>query len=81
MSDPTPADNQPVVARLKAGDHWWCACGRSQVRPFCDGSHKGSGIAPVRFTVEEEKPVVLCNCRRTGNPPYCDGSHSLPPAS
>jgi len=45
---------------------------------MCDGSHKGTGKAPVKFTLTEDKKVWLCDCKRTGNPPYCDGTHSKP---
>jgi CDGSH-type Zn-finger protein len=47
---------------------------------MCDGSHKGSGKAPVKFTLAEDKKVWLCDCKRTGNAPYCDGTHSKPVA-
>lgn len=69
-------DRKPNVQKLTAGNYWWCACGRSQTQPFCDGSHKGTGLAPVKFTLTEERTVALCNCKHTKNPPFCDGSHS-----
>ena len=81
MTEKTIFDRKPAVLPLEAGDYWWCGCGRSQTQPFCDGSHKGTGLAPVKFTLAEAKTVALCNCKHTGNPPFCDGSHSrLPPA-
>ena len=77
MSDePIPADTKPAVLKLDAGDHWWCACGRSANQPFCDGSHKGPGLGPRKVTLEATKTVALCNCKQTANPPFCDGSHS-----
>ena len=79
MSDIIIPDRKPCVQKLAAGDYWWCACGRSAAQPFCDGSHKGTGIAPVKFTLAEEKTVALCNCKHTKNPPYCDGTHSSLP--
>lgn len=60
---------------LDAGDYYWCACGRSANQPFCDGSHKGTGITPVVFKIEEKKDVWLCNCKNTSNNPFCDGTH------
>ncbi|MGI8603541.1 MAG: CDGSH iron-sulfur domain-containing protein [Verrucomicrobiales bacterium] len=65
---------------LPAGDYWWCGCGRSKAQPFCDGSHKGTGLAPHKFTMSEEKTVALCNCKQTKNRPFCDGSHTGLPA-
>jgi CDGSH-type Zn-finger protein len=68
-------DKQPVAVELPAGDHWWCACGLSGHQPQCDGSHKGTGFGPKKFTLPEAKKVWLCNCKHTKNPPFCDGSH------
>ncbi len=76
-------DRKPQVVTLPAGDYWWCTCGRSQTQPFCDGSHKGTGLAPKKFTLAEEKSVALCNCKHASeaSEPFCDGSHkTLPPA-
>lgn len=76
MSEPIIADTRPMVMELEAGDYWYCACGQSQGQPFCDGSHKGSGFTPLKFTVEEKQRVAVCMCRHTGNSPFCDGSHA-----
>ena len=75
MSEPKIAATSPVTLDLEAGDYFWCACGLAAEQPLCDGSHKGSGIPPVRFHLEEAAQVTLCRCKRTKNPPYCDGSH------
>lgn len=77
---PKVVDKKPAAVDLEAGDHWWCACGLSGHQPLCDGSHKGSGIAPKKFTLEKASTVWLCNCKHTKNPPFCDGSHSSLPA-
>ena len=75
-NEPKSAGTAPIVTKLPAGDHFWCSCGYSAHQPFCDGSHKGQGFTPLKFTLEEEKTVALCTCKKTKNPPYCDGSHS-----
>lgn len=71
------ADRKPAKADLKAGEkYFWCACGRSSKQPFCDGSHKGTGITPKAVSVEADTEAFLCQCKATGNPPFCDGSHT-----
>jgi CDGSH-type Zn-finger protein len=77
--NPIVCDRKPLVLEVEAGIHAWCACGRSTQAPFCDGSHKGTGLHPVPFQVTEKQSVAWCQCKHTGNPPVCDGSHrSLP---
>lgn len=77
MVEPVMAQKSPYVTELDAGEYWWCACGRSQKQPFCDGAHKGTGLAPLAFEIAEKKQAVaLCGCKRTKNPPYCDGTHA-----
>jgi len=76
MTKPKIADTKPREVTLKAGEHHWCACGRSSSQPFCDGSHRGTGIEPLGFTVDKAEQAYLCMCKRTKNPPYCDGTHS-----
>ena len=78
MADPIPSQKAPYVLDEEPGDYWWCACGRSQEQPFCDGSHKGTGLAPVKIRLDEPKKVAWCGCRHTATPPFCDGSHKKP---
>ncbi|MCW8918397.1 MAG: CDGSH iron-sulfur domain-containing protein [Gammaproteobacteria bacterium] len=75
MSEPHSAQKKPYVFDLKAGDYWFCTCGHSKEQPFCDGSHKGSGFTPLKFTLQEGRKVGLCGCKRSKNLPFCDGSH------
>lgn len=75
MSDPKIAAKEPTVMKLEPGTYYWCACGRSNNQPFCDGSHKGTGLEPVAFDIAEEKSVALCQCKHSKTPPFCDGSH------
>ncbi|MBU2966577.1 CDGSH iron-sulfur domain-containing protein [Amphritea sp. 2_MG-2023] len=73
------AGDLPAKVDLKEGDTYvWCACGRSATQPFCDGSHKGTGIDPVVFVASKSETVFLCNCKQTLTPPLCDGSHNKP---
>ncbi len=76
MTEPLIAQKGPFNVEVEAGkEYYWCACGRSAKQPFCDGSHKDTGIEPVAFKAAESKEVYLCGCKRTGDRPYCDGSH------
>lgn len=75
MADPHCYDKKPVKVELEPGSYWWCSCGKSSHQPFCDGSHKGMRLAPVKLVVEEPKTFFLCNCKATKNAPFCDGSH------
>lgn len=68
-------DTKPVALEMAAGTYWWCACGRSATQPFCDASHKGTGLHPVKFEIAEKKTIGWCQCKHTGNPPLCDGTH------
>ena len=48
MPEPVIAQKSPFVQKVEPGTYWWCACGKSKGQPFCDGSHKGSGFAPLK---------------------------------
>lgn len=70
------AQKSPYAVELEAGKkYFWCACGLSKNQPFCDGSHKGSGITPTAFTADKTGTAFLCGCKHTANAPYCDGTH------
>ena len=75
MEKPRIAAKEPAVLSLEAGTYYWCQCGRSRDQPFCDGSHQGTGIEPIEFSLSETQEVALCQCKQTKTPPYCDGTH------
>ena len=66
---------KPYRLELEPGTYFWCACGKSKKHPFCDGSHKGTGISPVKFEITEKKTYSICGCSHTNKPPFCDGTH------
>ncbi len=77
MSEAIVADTRPEVLELEPGkSYWWCRCGRSKQQPWCDGSHEGTGIEPLEFTVDRQKNYALCKCKKTAESPFCDGTHS-----
>lgn len=68
---------QPIPVEVEAGKtYWWCACGASKNQPFCDGSHKTVGGAPLAWEAPESRTVWMCACKKTAGPPLCDGSHT-----
>jgi CDGSH-type Zn-finger protein len=76
MTDPVIAQKAPIPVEVEAGKtYFWCACGKSSKQPFCDGAHKGSGIAPVKFTAEADKKLFFCGCKASAKAPFCDGTH------
>jgi CDGSH-type Zn-finger protein len=76
MEKPVVAAREPFKVDVEAGKaYFWCACGRSQKQPFCDGSHKGTGLTPVQYKADATRPVWLCGCKRTKSAPMCDGTH------
>lgn len=77
MTEPNVAARSPIAADLVEGtEYLWCACGRSENQPFCDGSHRGTPFTPLAFTAGESAEARLCRCKRSGNKPYCDGIHA-----
>jgi CDGSH-type Zn-finger protein len=77
MAEPQIAQKSPYKVEVTAGKtYFWCACGRSQKQPFCDGSHKGSEFSPVKYEAGETKSVFFCGCKHSSKTPLCDGTHS-----
>jgi CDGSH iron-sulfur domain-containing protein 3 len=77
MADPVIAQKSPYPMQVEAGKaYFWCACGRSAKQPFCDGSHKAVGLAPMKYEATESKTLYFCGCKQTSKKPLCDGTHS-----
>ena len=74
---PVIAQRAPFAVEVEGGkSYMWCACGRSQNQPFCDGSHKGTGLAPIRYEPEASGEVFFCGCKNSASAPICDGTHA-----
>ncbi len=80
MSEALIASRMPFVVEVEKGRVYrWCACGRSQTQPYCDGSHQGTGLAPVEFTARCSERIWLCGCKHSRHAPLCDGAHNKLP--
>ncbi len=75
MEKPIIAQKRAYVVEESPGTKFWCACGRSSNQPYCDGSHKGTGIVPVKVEITEQKKVYWCGCKQSKKEPFCDGTH------
>ena len=77
MATAIPAQKAPYAVEVEGGKkYFWCACGRSQKQPFCDGSHSGTGISPVMYKAGAAGTVWFCGCKATKSQPTCDGTHN-----
>ena len=78
MSDaPIIAQKAPYPVEVTEGKtYFWCSCGKSENQPFCDGSHKDTGLNPVKYTAEKDRTVFFCGCKASSKSPMCDGSHN-----
>jgi CDGSH-type Zn-finger protein len=71
------AQKGPYAVEVEAGKvYFWCSCGRSRNQPFCDSSHKDTGLNPVRWKAEESGTKYFCGCKQTDNRPFCDGTQN-----
>lgn len=77
----TQTPQTPLKVAVEAGEnYYWCTCGKTSTEPFCDGSHKGSGLKSLLYTPETSETVSFCTCKKTKTPPLCDGSHACNPS-
>ncbi|WP_137887416.1 CDGSH iron-sulfur domain-containing protein [Pseudomonas sp. 2FE] len=80
MTEVVIAQRGPYEVEVVAGlDYFWCRCGRSAKQPFCDGTHKGSGIHPLKYHAAQSETLYFCGCKHTQSPPCCDGTHQTLP--
>ena len=73
-----PYENFPNYVNETPGKKYYCTCGESTNKPYCDGSHEklNTGKLPKEFEVNEGKRMAICDCGQSGKSPLCDGTHS-----
>ncbi len=73
-----PYHNIPTIVEETAGIKYYCTCGESAKKPYCDGAHErmNTGKEPKEHIVDEDRRMSICDCGRTSNSPMCDGAHS-----
>ena len=72
-----PYQESPHYIDETPGNKYYCTCGESANKPYCDGSHetKNTGKSPMEFSVESACRMAICDCGKTKTSPRCDGSH------
>ena len=61
MSKPVVANKKPEkIALEKDENHFYCTCWKSNSQPFCDGSHRGTSLKPMKFAARETSAAFLC---------------------
>ena len=58
MTKPMCPQKSPYVLIGEKKKYAWCACGKSETQPFCDGSHKGTDFSPI-IVVNKKKVILL----------------------
>ena len=69
--------SEPIAIELEANkEYYYCTCGKSEDKIFCNGSHQGTQFEPKVFSVKKEDTYYLCPCKNSDKEPFCDGSHT-----
>ena len=59
------AGDAPIGVNVVEGkSYFWCTCGLSSKQPFCDGSHKGTEFAPMKYLADQSKKVFFVNVNK-----------------
>ena len=54
----------PNIIELEEGKTYaWCACGKSENQPWCNGAHADSEFTPNVFKAEKSKDTAICMCK------------------
>ena len=71
-------EKNPSYIDETPGKKFYCTCGESSKKPYCDGSHEklDTGKLPEEFEVSEAKRMAICDCGQSSKLPFCDGTHT-----
>lgn len=70
MDERVIAQKAPYEVTVDGGEAYpWCACGRSAAQPFCDGPHKGTSLAPLKWGATNGGSVWFRGCKPAGTAP------------
>jgi CDGSH-type Zn-finger protein len=59
--EPIIAGKKPIKVDLEEGkNYFWRRCGRPATQPFCNGSHRGTQITPLKLTSNKTASLALC---------------------
>ncbi len=75
MEKPIIVQKKSLKLEMEPGTYMWCACGRSEKQPFCDGSHKGTNFRPEKVVITEKQIFPWCMCRYSEKGARCDSKH------
>jgi len=75
MEKPIIVQKHSLKLEMEPGTYFWCACGRSENQPYCDGSHKGTHFTPEKVVITEKQIFPWCLCRYSEKGARCDGKH------
>ncbi|MEM1420855.1 MAG: CDGSH iron-sulfur domain-containing protein [Pseudomonadota bacterium] len=71
------APKAPYPVEVEEGKTcFWCSCGPSAHKPFCDESQKDTEFTPLKYVAEQAGKVFLCGCKATAKTTLCDGWRS-----
>lgn len=73
---PGRVSSGPFVTHCEARKYAWCRCQKSATYPYCDGTHRGSEVTPLKVTFDQPQLVRWCGCGRSVGAPFCDGTHA-----
>lgn len=60
---------------LQSGKYYFfCTCGKSRRKPYCDGNHSGTGRKPLQFRANVSKEHTIRPCNENCSP-HCQNTY------